>query len=333
MASENGNAYAFDHASVHPAFGSPDAQPYAFQPQAFAAELEVDPCNKEVIWEGAGSNGAIQTLTSQQLVTLPSSSTGSAQQPPHNSLPPSMLQDESRVRNRFRNIATSSVFSNKEPAQPAPLRSEVPAWCGNAAAPSSFYTDAGPARPHPPRTEASLAAAGPSPAPSSSDPARRDHSHRSRPDAAVSNPYPRHQDNRPVIQDQPSAGVPCGSRPVPSGRPHRPAAHKEAMSWEDESDIVERPTFTEYYENKRKPKPLPPSGRRQFYGRRPSHTPPSPSPTSFPQLGPPDTVPEAAHALTLEEVRRWSQARGLVAPSDVSTVWPQDSISCVGSRR
>ncbi|KAK2017690.1 hypothetical protein LZ32DRAFT_614373 [Colletotrichum eremochloae] len=315
MARENGNGNAFDRASVHPAFNSPNIQPYAFQPQPFTTELELGTCNQEAIWEGGDSRGAIQTLTSQQLAT------GSAQQPPYNNLPPSMLQDESRASNRFRNIATSSVFSINEPAQPVPLRSEDPLGprphigYGNVAASSSFYTDAGPARPHPPRTNVSLAAAR-----ARSDMDRYDPSHRSRPDAA----------------DQPSAGLPYRPGPVPSGHPHQPATQEGTLRWEEQKGFVERPTFTEYYENKRKPKPLPPSGRRQFYGRRPS-PPPSQlrSPNSCPQPGPTEnlgspTVPEAASALTLEEVRRWSRAKGPVAPSDVSTVWPQDSISNVG---
>ncbi|KAK1579425.1 uncharacterized protein LY79DRAFT_522563 [Colletotrichum navitas] len=327
MASENGNAYAFDRASVHPAFDSPNVQPCAFQPQAFATGVEFDSSDREAIWEGADSNGAMQTLTSPQLA-IPSSSTGPAQEPPSDSLPPAMLQDESRASNRFRNIATSSVFSNHEPAQPVPLRPEVPlspqpyTGYGNVAAPSSFYTDTGPARPHPPRTDVSLAAARPPSAPSS-DLARRDHSHRLRPDAS----------------DQPPAGFPYHPRPVPPGHPHRPATHEEALRGGEQDEIVERPTFTEHYENKRKPKPLPPSGRRQFYGRRPSPPPlPSPPPhhirplTSRPQPGSPP-VPEAPPALTPEEVRRWLRARGPVAPSDVSTVWPQDSISSVGLPR
>ncbi|EFQ27004.1 uncharacterized protein GLRG_02175 [Colletotrichum graminicola M1.001] len=283
----------------------------------------------------------MQTLTNPQ-VAMPSFSTGPAQEPPSNSLPTEMLQDESRASNRFRNIATSSLFSNNEPAQPVTLRSEVLlapgpyTGYGNVAAPSSFYTDTGPARPHPPRIDVSLAAARPPSAPS--DLARHDPSHRSRPGASVSNPYARPQDDGPLIQDQPPAGLPYRACPVPPGHPHRPATQEEALRWGEQDEVVERPTFTEYYENKRKPKPLPPSGRRQFYGRRPS-PPPFPSPpqhihplTSRPQPGSPE-IPGSPPALTLEEVRRWSQARGLVAPSDVSTVWPQDSISSVGLPR
>ncbi|KAK1974924.1 hypothetical protein LZ30DRAFT_606929 [Colletotrichum cereale] len=338
MASENGNAHAFDRASVHPAFGNHNVQLSPSQTQAFATESEIDPGNLEATWEAEGSNCAVQTLTSQQLA-MPSFSAGSTQQQPYDALSPSMLQDESRASNRFRNTASSSVFLNNEPVQTDPLRSEVRLaprpYTGyeNVTAPSSFYTDIGPARPHPPRTDVSPAAALPPPAPL--DSARGDPSRRSRPDAAVSNPYPRPQDNRPVIQDQPSAGLPYRSGPGPSGNAHRPATPEETLRWERQNEIVERPTFTEYYENKRRPKPMPPSGRRQFYGRRPSPPPPPPQPqasTSRPQSGPP-TVTEADPTLTMEEVRLWARARGPVAPSDVSTVWPQDSISSVGLRR
>ncbi|KAK2039918.1 hypothetical protein LZ31DRAFT_505393 [Colletotrichum somersetense] len=251
-----------------------------------------------------------------------------------------MLQDESRASNRFRHIAASSVFSNNEPAQPVPLRSGDTGY-GNIAASSSFYTDPGPARPHPPRTDVSLAAARLPSAPS--DLARRDPSHRSRPDASVSNPYARPQDDRPVIQNQPSAGLPYRPGPGPSGPPHRPPTREGTLRREEKEEIVERPTFTEYYENKRKPKPLPPSGRRQFYGRSPPPPPPPPPrqtrpSTSHPQPVPPEvpgspTITDAVQTLTLEEVRRWSRARGLVAFSDVSTVWPHDSISNVGLGR
>ncbi|KAK2056401.1 hypothetical protein LY76DRAFT_518519 [Colletotrichum caudatum] len=320
MASENGHAYAFDRASVHPAFGSSNVQPYAFQPQASAVEAE---------GERPGLKGDIQTLTSQQLA-MPSFATGQAQEPSSNSLLPPILQDESRASNRFRHIVTSSVFSNNEPAQHAPLRSGDTVY-GNIAAPSSFYTDPGPARPHPPRTDVSLAAARPPSAPS--DLAMRDPSHRSHPDAS----------------NQPSAGIPYRPGPGPSGPPHRPATREGTLRRDEEDEIVERPTFTEYYENKRKPKPLPPSRRRQFYGRSPpsttTTTPPPPPPphqtrasTSHPQPVPPEvpgspTIPDAVQALTLEEVRRWSRARGRVAFSDVSTVWPHDSISNVGIGR
>ncbi|KZL66080.1 hypothetical protein CI238_06211 [Colletotrichum incanum] len=338
LATRNGNGYAFDRTSVHPAFGGPKIQSHPLQPQAFATELEVDRSEQEAIWKNAVSNSAFQTTTSHQSA-MPSSSIGRGQQPPCNPLPQSMLQDESRASNRFRNIATSSVFSNSGPAQPAGLRFGVPPVAQSyteyrdVAAPSSVYTNIEPAQPHPPQTNVFPFTARPQP--TRPGPAKGKPSCRPGPDAAVSNPTSRPQDNRPVMQDYPSTGLRYCFEQVLPDPPDRPTIKDERLKRKEQSEIVERPTFEEYYENTRKPEPLPPSGRRQHYGRRPS-PPPQPRPsTSLPQPGTPAAPgspvgPEAVRALTLDEVRRLALARGPAAPSDVSTIWPQDSITSVG---
>ncbi|KZL66652.1 hypothetical protein CT0861_08633 [Colletotrichum tofieldiae] len=332
LAIRNGNGHAFDRTSVHPAFGGPETRFDPLQPQAFATEPEVDRSVQEAIWKNAVPNSAIQTATSH-LSAMPSSSVRPGQQPPYTSLPPSMLLDESRAGNRFRNIATSSVFSNGEPARPAALRSEAPPVAQSytqyrdVAAPSSVYTNTEPAQPHPPRTNVCLSTTRPQLTPPG--PPKGDLLRRPRPEAAVSNPSSKPQNNRPVMQDYPSTGLPYCFDPVLPDLQNRPAINSERFRWKDQSEIVEQPTFEEYYDNKRKPEPLPPSGRRQHYGRRPG-PPPQPRPsTSRPQPGTP-VGSEAVRALTLDEVRRLTLARGPAAPSDVSTIWPQDSITSVG---
>ncbi|GKT47869.1 uncharacterized protein ColSpa_08050 [Colletotrichum spaethianum] len=319
LAVENDNGHAFDRASVHPAFGGSNAQSDALQHRTFEPELEVGCSEQEAIWKNADSYGAIRTPTSQQSI-MSSFTTKPEQQPPCNPLPRSMLQDDSRANKRFRNIATSSVFANNETVQPVPLRSQVPPAAQsytqqrNVAAPSSVYTNTEPARPHPPQIDVSPFAVQPQHA--SSGLVKGEPSRRLRPDAA----------------DHPSTGLPYRPAPVSSGRPNRPATSHEKFGWEEEDDIVERPTFQEYYENKRKPVPLPPSGRRQHYGRRPS-PPPQPRPlTSRLRPAAPGSpgIPDAARTLTLDEVRRMTLARGPAAPSDVLTIWPHDSITSVG---
>ncbi|GKT53037.1 hypothetical protein ColTof3_00376 [Colletotrichum tofieldiae] len=282
LAIRNGNGHAFDRTSVHPAFGGPETRFDPLQPQAFATEPEVDRSVQEAIWKNAVPNSAIQTATSH-LSAMPSSSclferrTGST------------------CRLAFRSPPVAQSYTQYR----------------DVAAPSSVYTNTEPAQPHPPRTNVCLSTTRPQLTPPG--PPKGDLLRRPRPEAA----------------DYPSTGLPYCFDPVLPDLQNRPAINSERFRWKDQSEIVEQPTFEEYYDNKRKPEPLPPSGRRQHYGRRPG-PPPQPRPsTSRPQPGTP-VGSEAVRALTLDEVRRLTLARGPAAPSDVSTIWPQDSITSVG---
>ncbi|KAJ0160491.1 hypothetical protein CTA2_7860 [Colletotrichum tanaceti] len=334
LAVQNGNGHAFDRNSVHPAFSEMNTQADHFRSRAFETGLEVERSEQDVIWEDAVSNSGYLTSSSWQSVS-PSSWIRQGQQPRNATLPPTMLQDEHRVSNRFRNVATSSVFLNNDPAQAVSSRSEVslttqPYTRHCNIAPSSIYTNMEPARPHPPRTDMAASAArsqsGPSGSVNNSDPSRR-----SRPDAAVSNPSFRPQDNRPVIQDHPTIDPPRRPGLSTHNDPNWRAVNDERLRWMgQQGENVERMGFVEYYENKRKPKPIPPSGRRMHYGAQPSSTPPPPR--SFISRTP--SAPPPVHGSfrnpTLDEVHHVAVARGSVALSDVSTLWPHDSITSVG---
>ncbi|WQF76435.1 hypothetical protein CDEST_01449 [Colletotrichum destructivum] len=334
LAVQNGNGHAFDRKSVHPAFSELNTQADPFRSRAFETGLEVERSEQDAIWEDAVSNSGSLTSSSREPV-MPSSSTRQEQQPSNATLPPSMLQDEQRVSNRFRNVATSSVFLNNEPAQAVPSRSEASPTTQlytrhRNVAPSSIYTNTDPARPHPPRTDVAASAArsqlGLSGSVNNSDPARR-----SRPDAAVSNPSSRPQDNRPVIQDHPTTDPPRWPGPSPHNDPNRRAVDDERlMRMGQQGEIVERMGFMEYYENKRKPKPIPPSGRRMHYGAQSTSASLQPRPFISRTPSAPPPVPGSVRNPTLDEVHHMAAARGSVALSDVSTLWPHDSITSVG---
>ncbi|CCF46439.1 hypothetical protein CH063_15185 [Colletotrichum higginsianum] len=317
LAVQNGNGHAFDRNSVHPAFSEVNTQADPFRSRAFETGLEVERSEQDAIWEDAVSNS--DSLTSRRQPMMPSSSTRQEQQPSNATLPPSMLQDEHRVSNRFRNVATSSVFLNDEPAQDVPSRSEASPTAQlytrhRNVAPSSIYTNTEPARPHPPRTDVAASAArsqlGLSGSVSNSDPARR-----SRTDAA----------------DYPTTDPPRWPGPSPHNDPNRRAFDDERlMRMGQQGEIVERMGFMEYYENKRKPKPIPPSGRRMHYGAQPTSASPQPRPFISRTPSAPPPVPGSVRNPTLDEVRHVAAARGSVALSDVSTLWPHDSITSVG---
>lgn len=335
LAAQNGNGHAFDRTSVHPSFANPIPQDLTMQlNQQLEMGREVTRDQQESIWQDASvySAGQYTHVLSGQQPAIPASSTGGV---PATSLSgaekrtydapvsqsslspvaltstpnftPSKTQIQHAVNAYFQTVAASSVYSNNEPARPHPPRSNVP------------IASSAPSQPKPS-------------GPTNTGPSRR------RPSAVVSTPSSQPHNNRPVTQD-PATGLPPYAAASSLSQQNsnydftEEARVKRAIAIE-KMTREGRPSASEY---------VPPLSRPRPFTYRPR---PDPS-VMYPALAYNATDATGAEPAATSSTSQTgpSASRSRWAPEDsrsrvpsdqtseVSTIWPHDSITSVGIQR